>query len=252
VLHLEGELRRLIGVSSEDQRFLWPADAPSVAELVPDWDASLAQALLGRGELRQQRTCIEVLELQLRAARNLAHPQLDLVSGVQMNGAGDSLWQSTSGGGGGAVGSLFETDEPGWNVGLEFSMPLGLSAQQAQVRHLANRLAKARAALEEQQIEIGHELTHALNELNRAYRALGTSARRRDAAARRLLAVEADYQAGRTSLDLLLRSQLALAQAEVAHAKSVVQYNRAILEMEYRKGSLLAHNEVYLAERPHG
>jgi outer membrane protein TolC len=137
-----------------------------------------------------------------------------------------------------------ETDEPGWNVGLEFSMPLGGNSRELQVRNFEARLAKARAALHEQEREIGHELAHALHELDRTYLALATSARRHEAALRRLQAVEADHGAGRSSLDLLLRSQLALSQAEIAHATSVVTYNRAILELQFRQGAVLANHEV--------
>jgi outer membrane protein TolC len=243
---LEDQLRRLIGLSSDDTRLILPADEPPVAELVPDWNASVAEALISRVELRQQKTRLEMLELQLRAARNLAHPQLDLVSGVQMNGAGERLWRGS--GPASAYESLLETDEPGWNVGVEFSMPLGLNAQRTQVRNLENRLAKARALLHEQEREIGHELTHALYELDRAYLALETSARRREAARHRLAAVQADHEAGRSSLDLLLRSQLALSQAEVAYARAVVAYNRAILELQFRKGAVLNHNDVMVAD----
>ena len=63
-------------------------------------------------------------------------------------------------------------------------------------------------------------------------------------------AYQAEYENGRTSADLLLRAQVSLAQAEIAYVSSLVDYNKAIAELEYRKGTSLAHNNVHLAEGP--
>ena len=63
-------------------------------------------------------------------------------------------------------------------------------------------------------------------------------------------AYQAEYENGRTSADLLLRAQVSLAQAEIAYFSSLVDYNKAISELEYRKGRSLEHNNVRLAEGP--
>jgi hypothetical protein len=77
---------------------------------------------------------------------------------------------------------------------------------------------------------------------------MGTAAGRRDAAQRRFQAVEADYDAGRSSLDLLLRTRVAVAEAERAYLESVVAYNKTLVDLCYRQGILLAENAVAIAE----
>jgi outer membrane protein TolC len=229
-------------------RVLSPADEPSLAAFRVDWGDAFAGALASRGELRKQELWIRSLELQLTAAKSLALPQLDFVSGVQVNGLDDQFFGSGTGLTSGAFERLLDPDKLGWNAGLEFSMPLGFRLERTRIRHLELQLAKARAAHAAQQAEIGHELAHAIRELERWQASVQSTTDRRRAAVRRLMAVEADYQAGRTPLDRLLRSQVALAEAEVAHAHSIAQYNKSLAEFLYRKGELLVQNEIILTD----
>ena len=52
------------------------------------------------------------------------------------------------------------------------------------------------------------------------------------------------------TLDLLLDAQRRRAEAESAYYRSLVDYNQAIMNVHYRKGSLLDYDGVYLAEGP--
>jgi hypothetical protein len=63
-------------------------------------------------------------------------------------------------------------------------------------------------------------------------------------------AVQAQYQFQQVTLDLLLDAQRRRAEAESAYYRSLVDYNRAIMNVHYRKGSLLDYDGVYLAEGP--
>jgi len=57
-----------------------------------------------------------------------------------------------------------------------------------------------------------------------------------------------DFAALVVSLDLLLDAQRRRAEAESAYYRSLVDYNRGIMNVHYRKGSLLDYDGVYLAE----
>lgn len=249
VFEAEGRLRRLLGLPSSGDRVLWPANEPVLAEVIVDWPSSLAEALPVRSELRRQKLQIHSLELQLLAAKSLAHPQLDFVSGVQVNGLGDQLGgSSAASNAGGGFGSLLNPDDLGWNAGIEFSMPFGFRLEHARIRNIELQLAKARAVLAAQETEISHELSYAIRNLDRWYASVTATEKRRRAAARRLTAVQAEFDAGRSSLDRLLRSQVSLADAELAHFNSIGQYNKALVEFQYRKGSLLAQSDFVLAD----
>jgi len=246
----ESRLRRLIGLAVNDGRIIRPTDEPITARYSPDWKGSLVDALTRRVELRRQKWSIKSLQLQLDAANSLTQPQLDVVAGYNINGFGDDLFGQSNRPHRSAYGSLADAEFTSWEAGVQFSMPLGMRSARAQVRNLELRLAKARKALEEQEVEISHELAAAFQALDRAWATAQIGFNRRRAAAESVRAYQAEYENGRTSADLLLRAQVSLAQAEVAYVSSLVDYNKAITELEFRKGTSLQHNNVHLTEGP--
>ena len=246
----ESRLRRLIGLPVNDGRIIRPSDEPITAQFTPDWKSSLVDALTRRVELRRQKWSIKSLQLQLTAAESLTKPQLDVVLGYNVNGFGDDLLGQTNRPHRNAYRSLADGNFTGWEAGVQFNMPLGMRTAQAQVRNLELRLAKARKALDEQEVEISHELAAAIQALDRAWATAQIGFNRRKAATESVRAYQAEYENGRTSADLLLRAQVSLAQAEIAYFSSLVEYNKAISELQYRKGTSLQHNSVQLAEGP--
>src|SRR5258707_5955698 len=74
---LELQLRRICGLSANDGKVIRPSDEPSVAQMVHNWDVSLATAFSRRQELRKQKWNIKSIEMQLKAAKNLARPQFN-------------------------------------------------------------------------------------------------------------------------------------------------------------------------------
>ncbi len=261
VYNTEGRLRRLLGLPVNDGRIVRPADEPTTAEFLPNWRTSLVEALTRRVELRKQKWNIKSLEFQLEAAKSLTNPRLDLVSRFQVNGFGDQLFGKSNDGpqGVGAApfpsqttASFYENllngNQTGYGIGVEYSMPIGFRAAHSQVRNLELRLAKARAALGAQEFEVSHELANAFRQADTTFQTAQTYFNRRRAAERRVQANEAQYRAGKGSVDLLLRAQVSLATAEKAYYQAVVGYNRAILDMKFRKGTLMEDHNVFLSE----
>lgn len=261
VYNTEGRFRRLLGLPVNDGRIIRPADEPTTAEFLPNWRTSLVEALTRRVELRKQKWNIKSLEFQLEAAKSLTNPRLDFVSRIGMNGFGDQLFGKSDGNpqGVGAApfpaqttASFYENllsgNQAGYGVGVEFSMPIGFRAAHSQVRNLELRLAKARAALGAQEFEVSHELANAFRQADTTFQTAQTYFNRRRAAERRVQANEAQYRAGKGNVDLLLRAQISLAAAEKAYYQALVGYNRAILDMKFRKGTLMEDDNVFLSE----
>lgn len=252
----EARLRRLLSLPTNDGKMLRPSDEPTTAEFLPDWEGCLFEALAQRPELRKQKWAIKSEELQLKAARSLTRPRLDFVSRYEINGFGDRLFstQETDQ----EYRSFYETltqgDHTGWGLGFEFAMPIGFRAAHAQVQNHEWRLAKARTVLAEQEREIAHELGNAFQAIDRTYVGAKDNYNRRLAALDLVKTSEIAYQTGRgggqrtVTIDLLLRSQLSLAPAQSAYFQSVVQYNQAITDLQYRKGTILADHNIFLAE----
>jgi hypothetical protein len=234
-----------------------------MGESSPDWEIALAEALTRRVELRRQKWQIKSLELQLKAAQSLTNPQLNFVSGYQVNAFGDKLLSRQEDDVAGTpqgLNSAFETLTQGnqttWSMGFQFSMPLGFRSAKAQVRNLELRLLKARQVLAAQELEISHELAVAFQNLAVNYANMKANYERIKATREQVRIVEDQYSRGLTvgpqklpiTADIVLRAQTSRAQAESAFYSSRVAYDLAITEIELRKGSLLEYHNIFLAE----
>jgi outer membrane protein TolC len=247
----ETSLRRLLGLPVNDGRVIRPVDEPPIAKFVPDWYNSLAEALTRRPELRTQKWQIKSLELQLRAAKSLVHPQLNFVGSYQVNAFGNDLISQQSQISqpfSSAFASLAEAEQTGWTAGFQFSMPIGFRAAWSQVRQYEIRIAKAREGLAVDEMEIAQELAVAFQNVAVNYQTAQSYFNRRLATERELALYEYQYEVGTTTLSFVLTAQSNLASAEQSYYTSLVNYAEAIMDLNFRKGTLLDYHNVTLAE----
>ena len=87
----ERRLRRLLGLPISDGRLIRPADEPSMARLVFNWDEVLPEALSRREELREQRWMVKRQELVLIASKSFLLPTLDGFGTYRWRGFGRDL-----------------------------------------------------------------------------------------------------------------------------------------------------------------
>ncbi|MDA0834507.1 MAG: TolC family protein [Planctomycetota bacterium] len=251
----ELNFRRLLALPINDGRVIRPHDEPITASYSPEWTASVTEGLVRRVELRRQKWNIKSLQLQLDAANSLTHPRLDFVSGYRVNGFGDQLFgdqDNDSAGTAQGFRSAYETitqgNQTGWQLGFEFSMPIGFRQALTQVRNYELRLAKARAVLAAQEGDVTAEIGLSFQQLARFYATAQSNFNRWRAARKRVEFFNEEVRTGTTTLDALLRAQSSLAQAEIEYYQSLIDYNIAIAELNYRKGTILDYNNVFLNE----
>ena len=242
----EAELRRVMALPVNDGRVIRPATEPVTAEFTPDWHASLAEALCHRPELRQQKFRVKSLELQLLAARSLTRPSLNFTSQYQVNGFGDDLIAGEDESS--AFGTLADGDQTGWELGLQYSAPIGFRQAKLQVRNLEYRLTKARKVLEAQELDVSHQLADAFQQVALRHATATSFFNQIGAAQERVRILEAQRSEGALRTDFLLRAQTELAQAEAAYFEEIVSYNQAQALLQLTKGTLLDANAVHLAE----
>jgi len=129
-------------------------------------------------------------------------------------------------------------------------MNLGFRRENAGVRNAQMELAREQTVLQEGELELSHQLAYAIRDLETNYVLSQTAFNRRIAAQRQVEAVAQAYETDTITLDVLLQAQQTLAQAESDYFRRLVDYNRSIAQVHFRKGSLLEYNGVYLAEGP--
>jgi len=256
LFRVENNLRYMMGLAASDGRLIRPIDEPTTAQVRFDWPTIHCETLTRRTELRRQKWQVKRRELELIATRNNLLPRLDAVGRYRWLGAGDDLIDSNATGigpfseGSNAFESLVSGRYQEWEMGLQFSMPIGFRRSLSGVRHHQLLLARERAVLQDLELEVSHQLGNAIRDLDLDFGLTQTNFNRRVAAEDEVEAVEAVYDSGRVTLDLLLDTQRRRAEAESAYYRSLIDYNRAIMRVHYRKGSLLEYNGVFLAEGP--
>lgn len=256
IFEIETRLRRLMSLPVNDGRVIRPLTSPVTAKIVSDWYACLSEALEERPELRAHKWQVKSLQLQVKAADTLVRPSLDFVAGYQINGVGDQLLGYDNPGGEGSIdGPTFYESQVGgnlssWQLGVAMSTPIGLRRANSQVRNLELRLAKAQKALATAEHEISQELANAFQQLARTQANMQSQFSRREAAIENVELLEPLWTQGEITLDELLRAQARRATAEDAFFESVVSYNKALANLQYRKGTLLEYDNVILTEGP--
>ncbi len=255
LFRIENRMRYMMGLAATDGRLIRPVDEPTTARIDFDWTTVHVEALTRRTEIRNQKWQIKRREMELIATKNNLMPRLDASGTYRWLGAGEDLINSQDGGvpflpGTSAWNSLESGQFQEWQLGVQFSMPLGFRRAMSGVRHHQLLLARERAVLEDLELEVSHQLTDAIRDIDFNFQNAQTTFNRRVASQDEVDAVKTVYESGRVPIDLLLDAQRRRAEAESAYYRSLVDYNRAIMRVHYRKGSLLEYNGVYLAEGP--
>jgi len=252
----ESRLRYLMGLSASDGRLIRPADEPTSAHVAFDWNGIRCEALARRVEIRKQKWEVKKREMELIAARNFLLPRIDAVGRYRWLGLGDDLIRPSRGAsafnmpGSTAFGVLTSGEFQEWQLGLQASIPIGYRRELSGVRHQELLLARERALLQDLENDVMHQLADAIRDIDLNHALAQSNFRRLVAAEREVDAVQAIREAGRITLDLELQALARRAEAESNYYESLVNYNRAIMRVHYRKGSLLDYDGVYLAEGP--
>lgn len=237
----ERKLRLMIGLPINDGQLLNPADNPTSAKIVFDWDGSLQEALNQREELRKQRWIIKQRELELIANRNFLKPQLDLVSQYRTRGFGNGVSDMYS--------TLVNGDFQEWQMGLEYQMPVGFRRANAAVRNSQLALVRESEILKEQERGVHYGLSNAINEAKRAYQNLILQEKRLQSIVIQLNAIEAKKdESERTELDVRLETHRRLLDARLRYHQSEVEYVLALRNVNVEKGCLLRYCNVWLNE----
>ncbi len=249
----ERRLRLIMGLPPNDEFLFRPADEPPVARVSFDWPVIADEALVLREELRRQRWEVKRRDLELIASKNSLLPSLDFVGRYRWRGFGEKLLdpeRDSQPPFDNAFMDLTGGKFQEWQMGMEFSMPLGFRQGHAAVRNAELRVAQARAILREQELQIAHDLSTAVSELDRAYTLLQTEMNRVIAANQQLNALLTAYEADKAEFFVVLDAQRRLADAESRYHQARVEYIVALRNVHYEKGSLLAYCGVVLTEGP--
>nr|WP_320134067.1 TolC family protein [uncultured Holophaga sp.] len=232
VFNAKDALTRILYAQAERPGDIRTTDAPSLSHIGLDEAAAVKMALDRRVELKEAQLTVDSKRILERAAANRTRPQLDAY--VAYNGASDSYGSLSS-----MNSDLTGFKNPGYQVGLQFSMPLGNHAA-------AGALSQARAAarsseLSRRDAELGIvlEVRTAIRNVEAAEKGVKAAEKTRIFRERDLEAEQKKFDNGMSTNFLVLSKQNDLDTARASEIQSQIAYAKAASAFEKAVGNLL-------------
>jgi len=248
VLQREAALRNILGLPPWDEAQVVVTTEPAVDRLEPDWDLIVELAAQQRPDLIELKLILEADEQQLIIANNTARPRLDATGLYRWNGLEGET----------PAGNFINTAAgqfPDWTLGVNFSVPLGLRRERAQLRQRELILARDRANLNQGLHAASHNLATTLRSLDQAYEQYLAFREAREAAAENLRIQEGifrgQFDASFNFLNVLI-SITDWGNAVRNEAFSLTQYNTLLAELELQTGTILESHGIWFYEERYG
>jgi len=189
-------------------------------------EAELQKAFLHRRDYQKARVGIKASDLQLKIKANSRLPQLDLTGSLK--------WQELDA----MPGGVFAND-PDYFLGIELSFPLGGRKARSEYN---------RALLEKEQAHLNLEMVERIivTEVDEKVRAVEISHKQIEQHLRivelQRLQLEEEmkrFEHGRSRSDIVVRFREALLKTEMALIKSLVSYNKSLVDLRRTQNILL-------------
>lgn len=223
-----------------DETLLVPVDDALDAPITFSLLDVLLAAVRNRSEVQQAILSIDNTSIRQQVADNARLPKLDLRLQTKFSGLEDdytAAYDQT------ISGAFID-----YLVGLQFEIPLGNRPAEAQYRQRRLERMQATIAYRNTVQNVVLECKRALRSVVTNYRLIEQRRVGRYAAAENLRSLEVEMEINRgmdaQSLDLKLRRQEALSQAEQLEIQALVEYNIALAQLYAAMGTALEHNKI--------
>ncbi len=237
--------KRLLVDSTTDDFFratIIPTELPSYAEQTVSIPDAVKRAIDQRTDIVTQRQNLRITEVGLELSRNAVKPSLGLTASYRLAGVGGNEF-SRSGLGGvpvlvnqsgyvDALRSIAGLETPTWSLSLNFSQPLGLSAQKA--NHLRSELQyqQSLTSLKSTELNIETAVTTAGLDVQSTYKQLLAAQKSREFAERSLEAELTRFQVGMSTNFQVIDFQNRLTSARNSELSATIRYINAVAEFD--------------------
>lgn len=207
-------------------------DQPVLPQVILDQDANTERAFKSNPDYLIRKSQLEQDNIRLGYARNQRRPQVDLKGSYGFNGLGHTLDRS--------LDSIEGRENQAWSVAVEWNLPLFGGVKE---RHEldAARLARSRSllAVQEAEVQIANAIASSMTKL-RTYLENQFSHQKVIKNLEQLLQAQiAKMEAGSLENRFVLETEDKLSEARVALVEDLVQYNRALIDLDLIRGTTL-------------
>jgi outer membrane protein TolC len=243
----ELSLKRLLVSGTDDP--LWnaqinPIDRPTFLTEPLDVQGAVRKALDNRTDLQIARKTIDSNDVTLRYMRNLTLPGLDVTAMYGANGLGGTQFRRSGtgvtsqiigtvpGGYSDAWHTLTGRQYPTWNLALNFSYPIGASAQEAQVARARVQVNQSAAQLRAMELQVATDVTNAALQVQSGLTRYQAATVARSLAQQRLDAEQSRFDVGLSTNYFVVQAQRDLATAQNTELRALLDYRKALVDYE--------------------
>ena len=257
VLDAERNLRGLLGMPVEDGTRVIPITPPTLAEMKPDWDTCLQDAVNLRPELILARENLRYHQYLLTVQKNGLKPDLRAFMKYEPIGFGSTLAgnDETVDGTGtprptNAFRSLAGMHYADYQIGVYMNVPIGYRYEYAAIRAARLQLAQSYYFLRDQEEKATRYVAEQYQQVNHWWKRIEVHRAERLAYTKALNLYVERIKAGQKTFGELdfLQIQRSYAAALVKEYGAIAEYNNSMARLEWAKGSTLRHNNVHISE----
>jgi outer membrane protein len=241
-------LKRLIVSGTSDPNWnveIDPVDRPDFQPVNIDLEGAVRRALADRTDLAIAKKNLESNDVTLRFLQDQVKPQVDLQAQYGFAGIGgpniirqnagvlgSQITSINPGGIGDAFGSLFRNQFPRWTVQFNIAYPLGLSSQDAAVARARVQVNQVQAQLKQIELQIATDVTNAAIQAQNTAEAVQAAQSARDLSQKKLEAEQSKFEVGMSTNYFVVQAQRDLADARNSELRAVLNYRKALVELE--------------------
>jgi outer membrane protein TolC len=238
-------LKRLIVSGTQDPNWnvqIDPTDRPDFRAEPIDIEAAVRRALSERTDLDIAKKNIQSNDVTLRYLQDQMKPQADLLATYGLAGIGGTQlvrsgllgneFATIPGGITDTFSTLFRNQYPRWTVQMNISYPLGLSSQQAAVARARVQFNQVSAQMKQIELQIATDVTNAAINVQSGVERVQASQAAREFAAKTLEAEQSKFEVGMSTNYNVILAQRDLATAQSNELQSILNYRKALVELE--------------------
>ena len=241
-------LKRLLVDGTSDP--LWsstidPVDRPDFSPAAVDVGAAILNAQSRRLDVMQAKKSLSINDVTMKYLENQTLPQADLVGryGLTALGGTHLITSSDSVNRGQVIGqeqfsyfdtlgTLFQSKFPQWTLSLNFSYPLGTSAQEASIARAKIQGNQVEAQLKQIDLQVATDVSNAGVNVQNAVERVQAAQAARDLAQQQLNAENSKFAVGMSTNFNIVQAQRDLATAQNNELQAILAYRKALVEFD--------------------
>jgi outer membrane protein TolC len=254
-------LKRLIVAGTSDPNWnatIEPVDRPEFRPEPIDLQAAVARALSERTDLEIAKKTVQQNDVTLKYLGDQLKPQVDFVGTYGLVGVGGPQLQFAPGSTGvnrvpigsipggylDALSSLIRTNFPRWTAQINFSYPLGLSTQEANVARARVQLGQVQAQLKQAELQVATDVTNAVVTVRSNAERVQAAQAASQLAQKTLEAEQSKFEVGMSTNFNVIQAQRDLATARNNELQAVLNYRKSLVELERLQQTTLSNLNI--------